>query len=105
MKFQIHRSENNVCITESQVELLEKAYSNQIRRLDEPKVIRADPLALKDLVEAGLIVPAVPLASGRYALTDFGKFVLRHRHRTARSPDRFVSARRNLPLIDVDHLD
>lgn len=105
MKFQIHRSENNVCITESQVELLEKAYSNQLRRLDEPEAIQADPLTLKNLVEAGLIVPAVPLASGRYALTDFGKFVLRRHYRTARSPDRFVSARRNLPLIDVDHLD
>lgn len=92
-------------ITEKQLELLEQAYADQIHHLEGPKVLRIDAVTLESLLEAGLIAAATSLAHGSYVLTDLGRFILRRRYRMAQSSDLFTAIRRNLPLIDVDHLD
>ncbi|UZR30627.1 hypothetical protein [Methylococcus mesophilus] len=94
-----------MCITEKQLDLLERAYADQSLHLDGPQVLRLDAATLENLLEAGLIEPTTSSTHGSYVLTDLGRFVLRRRYLKAQSSDLFTAIRRNLPLIDVDHFE
>ncbi|MDD2769751.1 MAG: hypothetical protein PHT19_13520 [Methylococcus sp.] len=92
-------------ITEKELALLERAYSDGRHLLDTPRVLPVDTGMLKELLEAGLIAPATSWALDGYVLTELGQFVLRRRSQATGSFDPFTVVRQNLPLIDVDDLD
>lgn len=91
-------------ITEEALALFEQNYSAERHRIDASRIFPDDADTLLNLLDAGLIEPATSWGLDGYVLTELGRFIMRRRCRTARPPDPFILARRELPTINLDHL-